>query len=143
MYIFVTAVIDFWCYIKMCVLLSACETMNFSRKSLYYAGKCLFLSGVKPFLFVCLFLKVVYFAATFPYAILFVLLVTGLLQNGSLDGVLYFITPTWEKLLDIQVGTNTSKWLRFVAGPSISDTVQQVATSTALPVGRLSSTLFT
>jgi len=77
--------------------------MDFSRKSLYCAGKFLFLSGVKPF-FVCLFLKVVYFAATFPYAILFILLVTGLLQNGSLDGVLYFITPTWEKLLDIQVG---------------------------------------
>jgi solute carrier family 6 amino acid transporter-like protein 5/7/9/14 len=50
-----------------------------------------------------LFFKVVYFAATFPYAILFVLLVTGLLQEGSLTGVLYFITPTWEKLLDIQV----------------------------------------
>ncbi|PNF23129.1 hypothetical protein B7P43_G06685 [Cryptotermes secundus] len=47
--------------------------------------------------------KVVYFAATFPYAILFILLVTGLLQEGSLTGVLYFITPTWEKLLDIQV----------------------------------------
>jgi hypothetical protein len=51
-----------------------------------------------------LLLKVVYFAATFPYAILFVLLVTGLLQEGSLTGVMYFITPTWEKLLDIQVG---------------------------------------
>jgi hypothetical protein len=32
-------------------------------------------------------------------------LVTGLLQEGSMTGVLYFITPTWEKLLDIQVGT--------------------------------------
>ncbi|XP_021920717.1 sodium- and chloride-dependent glycine transporter 2-like isoform X1 [Zootermopsis nevadensis] len=47
--------------------------------------------------------KVVYFAATFPYVILFILLVTGLLQEGSLTGILYFITPTWEKLLDIQV----------------------------------------
>jgi hypothetical protein len=35
-------------------------------------------------------------------------LVTGLLQEGSLAGVLYFITPTWEKLLDIQVGTQWS-----------------------------------
>ena len=107
----------------MCVLLSAWQTMNFSRKSLYYAGKFLFLSGVKPFLFFRLFVKVVYFAATFPYAILFILLVTGLLQNGSLDGVLYFITPTWEKLLDIQVGTYPGKWLRFVAGPTVYDTV--------------------
>lgn len=128
----------------MCVLLSAYETMNFSRKSLYYASK-FFLSHWRKtfFLFVCLFLKVVYFAATFPYAILFILLVTGLLQNGSLDGVLYFITPTWEKLLDIQVGTYTRNWLRFVAGHSVCDTVQQVVTFTALPVGKLSSRLFT
>ncbi|KAI5730639.1 hypothetical protein M8J76_015916 [Diaphorina citri] len=47
--------------------------------------------------------KVVYFAATFPYVILVTLLVTGLLQDGAISGVLYFITPTWEKLLDIQV----------------------------------------
>jgi len=90
-----------------------------------------------------LFLKVVYFAATFPYAILFILLVTGLLQNGSLNGVLYFITPTWEKLLDIQVGMYPRNWLRFVAGPSVYDTVQQAVTFTALSVGKLSSGLFT
>ncbi|XP_046659256.1 sodium-dependent proline transporter-like [Homalodisca vitripennis] len=47
--------------------------------------------------------KVVYFAATFPYMILFTLLITGLCQEGAISGVLYFITPTWEKLLDIQV----------------------------------------
>ncbi|XP_075228964.1 sodium-dependent proline transporter-like [Lycorma delicatula] len=47
--------------------------------------------------------KVVYFAATFPYVILFTLMVTGLMQEGAMSGVLYFITPTWEKLLDIQV----------------------------------------
>ncbi|XP_039287261.1 sodium-dependent proline transporter [Nilaparvata lugens] len=47
--------------------------------------------------------KVVYFAATFPYIILFTLLITGLMQEGAMTGVLYFITPTWKKLLDIQV----------------------------------------
>ncbi|XP_076319914.1 sodium-dependent proline transporter-like isoform X3 [Tachypleus tridentatus] len=47
--------------------------------------------------------KVVYFAATFPYIILLILLITGLLQEGAIDGVLYFITPTWQKLLDIKV----------------------------------------
>ncbi|XP_014241505.1 sodium- and chloride-dependent glycine transporter 2-like isoform X1 [Cimex lectularius] len=47
--------------------------------------------------------KVVYFAATFPYVILFTLLVTGLLQDGAWSGVVYFIYPAWEKLLDIQV----------------------------------------
>jgi SNF family Na+-dependent transporter len=48
-------------------------------------------------------LQVVYFAATFPYVILLTLLVTGLLQPGAIDGVLFFILPTWSKLLDIQV----------------------------------------
>lgn len=47
--------------------------------------------------------KIVYFAATFPYVILLTLLVTGFLQDGALEGVLYFIKPQWEKLLEIQV----------------------------------------
>lgn len=45
----------------------------------------------------------VYFAATFPYVILFTLLVTGLCQEGAWSGVAYFIMPEWNKLLDIQV----------------------------------------
>lgn len=47
--------------------------------------------------------KVVYFAATFPYVILITLMVTGLCQPGAIDGVLYFVTPTFERLLDIKV----------------------------------------
>ncbi|CAG0913817.1 unnamed protein product [Notodromas monacha] len=47
--------------------------------------------------------KVVYFAATFPYVILLTLLVTGLLQKGAMKGVLFFVTPSFEKLLDINV----------------------------------------
>lgn len=47
--------------------------------------------------------KVVYFAATFPYLILIILLVTGLCQEGAIDGVLYFITPDFEKLADVKV----------------------------------------
>ncbi|UYV77209.1 hypothetical protein LAZ67_15000131 [Cordylochernes scorpioides] len=47
--------------------------------------------------------KVVYFAATFPYIILVILLVTGLLQPGAFNGVMYFIKPDWDKLLKIEV----------------------------------------
>ncbi|KAF6200954.1 hypothetical protein GE061_005401 [Apolygus lucorum] len=47
--------------------------------------------------------KVVYFAATFPYLILFTLLITGLLQEGAWSGVAYFLYPEWSKLLNIQV----------------------------------------
>lgn len=47
--------------------------------------------------------KVVYFAATFPYVILISLLVCGMMQKGAINGVLFFITPSWTKLKDIQV----------------------------------------
>lgn len=47
--------------------------------------------------------KVVYFAATFPYVILITLMITGLCQPGAINGVLYFITPSFTKLLDIKV----------------------------------------
>ncbi|XP_065302318.2 sodium- and chloride-dependent glycine transporter 2-like isoform X2 [Dermacentor albipictus] len=47
--------------------------------------------------------KVVYFAATFPYVILITLMITGLCQPGAINGVLYFITPSFERLLDIKV----------------------------------------
>lgn len=47
--------------------------------------------------------KVVYFAATFPYVILITLMITGLCQPGAVNGVLYFITPSFERLLDIKV----------------------------------------
>lgn len=47
--------------------------------------------------------KVIYFAATFPYVILFTLLIRGLLLDGSTKGILYFIIPDWSKLADIKV----------------------------------------
>lgn len=47
--------------------------------------------------------KVVYFAATFPYVILITLMITGLCQPGAINGVLYFITPSFERLRDIKV----------------------------------------
>ncbi|RWS21714.1 Sodium- and chloride-dependent glycine transporter 2-like protein, partial [Leptotrombidium deliense] len=37
--------------------------------------------------------KVVYFTATFPYLILFALLIAGFTQKGSLDGIVYFLKP--------------------------------------------------
>lgn len=63
--------------------------------------------------------KVVYFAATFPYFILITLLITGLIQEGAFTGVLYFITPTWEKLLDIQVWQAAAGQMFFSLGVSM------------------------
>ncbi|XP_071521550.1 sodium-dependent nutrient amino acid transporter 1-like [Panulirus ornatus] len=43
--------------------------------------------------------KTAYFTAIFPYVVLFVMLVRGVTLPGAYKGVLFFITPRWEKLL--------------------------------------------
>ncbi|XP_037950720.1 sodium-dependent nutrient amino acid transporter 1 [Teleopsis dalmanni] len=47
--------------------------------------------------------KASYFLAVFPYVIMLILLIRALTLPGAFDGVLYFLTPQWDKLLDPQV----------------------------------------
>lgn len=42
--------------------------------------------------------KVVYFTATFPYIVLFILLIRGVLLEGAGEGIKYFLKPDWTKL---------------------------------------------
>ncbi|KAF2350544.1 Sodium:neurotransmitter symporter [Trinorchestia longiramus] len=44
--------------------------------------------------------KTAYFTALFPYVVLFTLLGRGVTLPGAYDGIMYFLTPQWEKLLD-------------------------------------------
>uniref|UniRef100_A0A673JAP8 Transporter n=1 Tax=Sinocyclocheilus rhinocerous TaxID=307959 RepID=A0A673JAP8_9TELE len=52
--------------------------------------------------------KVVYFTATFPYFILFALLVNNVQLPGARDGILFFLMPNWSKLLEVQVWVNAA-----------------------------------
>lgn len=49
--------------------------------------------------------QVVYFTATFPYIVLFILMIRGATLDGSLDGVLFYLKPDIAKLKDPRVWT--------------------------------------
>lgn len=57
--------------------------------------------------------KVVYFTATFPYVILIILLVRGLLLDGAVEGLTFLFKPRWEQLLDITVWRNAAEQMFF------------------------------
>ncbi|TRY73528.1 hypothetical protein TCAL_03333 [Tigriopus californicus] len=47
--------------------------------------------------------KVVYFTATFPYFVLFILLGRALFLEGAIDGIRFYIIPDFDRLSDISV----------------------------------------
>ncbi|XP_029787107.1 sodium- and chloride-dependent creatine transporter 1-like [Suricata suricatta] len=57
--------------------------------------------------------QIVYFTATFPYVVLVVLLVRGVLLPGALDGIIYYLKPDWSKLGSPQVWIDAGTQIFF------------------------------
>uniref|UniRef100_UPI00398EB07C solute carrier family 6 member 4a isoform X2 n=1 Tax=Pristiophorus japonicus TaxID=55135 RepID=UPI00398EB07C len=61
--------------------------------------------------------KVVWVTATFPYVVLFILLVRGATLPGAWRGVLFYLKPEWSKLLTTQVWVDAAAQIFFSLGP--------------------------
>ena len=47
--------------------------------------------------------QAVYFTATFPYVILFILFIRGVTLPGSADGIKFYLTPDFHKMKHARV----------------------------------------
>ncbi|KAG2471378.1 SC6A4 protein, partial [Polypterus senegalus] len=61
--------------------------------------------------------KVVWVTATLPYVVLFILLIRGATLPGAWRGVVFYLKPNWEKLLETTVWVDAAAQIFFSLGP--------------------------
>ncbi|XP_050415398.2 sodium- and chloride-dependent taurine transporter [Patella vulgata] len=54
-----------------------------------------------------------YFTATSPYILMFVLLIRGVTLDGAIDGIKYYLLPDWSKLAETQVWVDAGTQIFF------------------------------
>ncbi|KAK2181587.1 hypothetical protein NP493_391g02039 [Ridgeia piscesae] len=61
--------------------------------------------------------RVVYFTTTFPYLVLVILLVRGATLPGSGNGIIYYLSPDWNRLLSPSVWADAAVQIFFSLAP--------------------------
>uniref|UniRef100_A0A2I3GCK6 Transporter n=1 Tax=Nomascus leucogenys TaxID=61853 RepID=A0A2I3GCK6_NOMLE len=106
-------------YWRLYVLKLSDDIGNFGEVRLPLLG-CLGVSWVVVFL--CLIRgvkssgKVVYFTATFPYVVLTILFVRGVTLEGAFSGIMYYLTPQWDKILEAKVWGDAASQIFYSLG---------------------------
>jgi len=57
--------------------------------------------------------KVMYFTATSPYIIMFILMIRGVTLPGAYDGIKFYLNPDWERMKDPQVWVDAGTQIFF------------------------------
>uniref|UniRef100_A0A673UFH8 Sodium- and chloride-dependent glycine transporter 1 n=1 Tax=Suricata suricatta TaxID=37032 RepID=A0A673UFH8_SURSU len=60
--------------------------------------------------------QVVYFTATFPYVVLTILFIRGVTLEGAFTGIMYYLTPQWDKILEAKVWGDAASQIFYSLG---------------------------